>query len=50
MDEYKEMSKIAQWVRGKQVIRQAKQAREVACYYQHKNMKLQPGSLVWLNK
>ena len=51
VDEYnKEMAKIAQWVRGKLVIRQAEQAREVARYYQHKNMKLQPGSLVWLNK
>ena len=51
MDEYnKEQEKIAQWVRGKLMIRQAEQAREVARYYQHKNLKLQPGSLVWLNK
>ena len=32
------------------MIRQAEQARKVARYYQHKNLKLQPGSLVWLNK
>ena len=51
MDEYnKEQERIAQWVRGKLMIRQAEQAREVACYYHHKNLKLQPGSLVWLNK
>ena len=51
MDEYnKQQAQIAQWVRGKLMIRQAEQAREVARYYQHKNMSLQPGSLVWLHK
>ena len=37
-------------MRGKLMIRQAEQACEVARYYQHKNLTLQPGSLVWLNK
>ena len=32
------------------MIRRAEQALEVARYYQHKNMSLQPGSLVWLHK
>ena len=51
MDEYnKQQEQNAQWVRGKLMIRQAEQAREVARYYQHKNLTLQPGSLVWLNK
>merc|ERR1712131_468360 len=51
LDDYnKEMAEIAKWVRGKLILRQAEQAREVARYYQSKNLKLQPGSLVWLNK
>merc|ERR1712219_24287 len=51
MDEYnKQQAQIAKWGRGKLMIRQAEQAREVARYYQHKNLSLQPGSLVWLNK
>ena len=51
LDDYnKDMAKIARWVRGKVVTKQAEQAREVARYYQNKNLKLLPGSLVWLNK
>ena len=42
--------KIAQWVKGKLMIRQAEQAQQVTRYYKHMNMKLRPGSLVWLNK
>ena len=39
LDDYnKEMAEIARWVRGKVVLRQAEQAREVARYYQNKNL------------
>ena len=46
MDEYNKQQahQIAEWVRGKLMIRRAEQAREVARYYQHKNMSLKPGS------
>ena len=44
MDNYnKEMDKVAQWVRGKLILRQAEQAQQVGRYYKQFNLKLQPG-------
>ena len=44
------MAKIAGWIRGKLILRQAEYTRQVARYYKQKNVLLEPGSLVWLNR